>query len=111
MSKGFYIIDRRKNHVYVEPCLLFEEFLGCDENLTGVLEENYNLDSCVTILKALEVNGKAKGVEEEREEEDDERCTRAVVAVAKTSKRSGMGACMLDGDELGYGQRDDEEDL
>jgi hypothetical protein len=112
MSKGFYIINRRKNHVYAEPCLLFEEFLGCDENLTGVLdEENYNLDSCVTIMKALEVNGKAKGVEEEREEEEDERRTRAVVAVAKTPKRSGMGARMLDGDELGYGQQDDEEDL
>jgi hypothetical protein len=61
-------------------------------------------------MKALEVNGKAKGVEEEREEED-ERRTRAVVAVAKTPKRSGMGARMLDGDELGYGQRDDKKDL
>ena len=111
MPKGFYILDQRKSQVYSEPCLLFEDYLRCDTNLTGVLEENYNLESCVTILKALEVNGKAKGVGEEREEEDDERRTRAVVAVAKTPKRSGMGARMLDGNELDYGQQGEEEVL
>ena len=109
MSKGFYIIDHRKCQVYVEPCLLFEDYRSCDENLTGVLEENYTLESCVTIMKALEVNGKAKGVEEERGEEDDERRTRAVVAVAKTPKRSGMGARILDVDNVAYGQREDED--
>jgi hypothetical protein len=69
-EKGFYILDHRKNYMYMEPCLFFADYKCCDENLTGVLKENFTLESCVTILKALEVNGKSRGAEEEGGGED-----------------------------------------
>ena len=62
MEKGFYILDRKKNQAYVEPCLSFADYQCCNETLTGVLEENFTLESCVTMMKALEDNGKSRGV-------------------------------------------------
>jgi hypothetical protein len=62
MEKGFYILDRKKNQAYVEPCLSFADYQCCNETLTGVLKENFTLELCVTMMKALEDNGKSRGV-------------------------------------------------
>ena len=59
-------------------------FLQCNnDGLTAVLDESFSLESCITILKGLEENGKANvnsgvGIEAE------ERRIGAVMAAAKT---------------------------
>jgi hypothetical protein len=67
--------------------LKYCNFLQCnDDGLTAVLDESFSLESCITILKGLEENGKANvnsGVGVEAEEQH----IRAVVAAAKTPRR------------------------